>query len=368
MPTLQDLGLREFPFKNVPPTEATSFWVGRVEFKSELEDLVATWTHRPDSGIYLLWADFGAGKTHALRYLQYLASTLSPPASVAYCELPKETRSFKSVYEQIARQLPERALIDQIRIFREEYGDQWLEAPELQGDRDTPRVLWALAQTSDQPQGEIARKWLRGETLLAAERRIINNISPIKTSDDATRTLGTICRLLVRNEGSCRLVLMLDEFQRIGEASAKRLYEVNSGIHTLYNSCPTGLAVILTYSFGRKQNINYLVSDELKRRVTKMYNLESLSIEDSVSFVHELVGIHMLPEFEAEIFTKAAIKDVVTRLDHDTDSHLTPSNIMDAFRGILDTILLGSNDRPIPLDTDAALHLYRPPVADQLAP
>ena len=57
MVTMDDLGLREFPFKNIPPTSPTSLWVGRQGFRNDLENVMATWAYRSESEIYLLWAE-----------------------------------------------------------------------------------------------------------------------------------------------------------------------------------------------------------------------------------------------------------------------------------------------------------------------
>lgn len=366
MRTVSDAGLARFPFKTVPPIGPTDLWLDRKEFRKVLEEVVSTWSYRDESSLYLLWADFGAGKTHALRFVQHLAATVSPPALAVYSDLPKAVSDFKSVYEQIVPQLPEIVLREAVVDFRREHADDWLSVPELQGDRDTPRVLWILAEMADQPQGEVARKWLRGERLSARELLMIDYISPIKTADHATRTLQTICRLVVRGPKYSRLVLLLDEFQRIGEVTEKKIRDVNAGIHTLYNSCPEGLAIFLTYSFGDPANIAFLVTDAVRSRVDRVFDLPPLGTDDATEFVWDLLEQSKLAGSPVRPFSRPAVEWLVQRLAQDAEGNVTPRKVMQVFGRALDKALTSEAEVGFPIDETAAAQLYEKPTADQL--
>src|SRR5439155_9890268 len=112
---------------------------------------------------------------------------------------------FKDVYRQIVVGFSEDALKGAIFSFRQRYRDQWLGAPILKGDRDTPRALWMLAQAGSDMQAESARKWVRGERLYARELAQIDYLNPIRTAEQAVKTLSTICRIMLEPGKNARL-------------------------------------------------------------------------------------------------------------------------------------------------------------------
>ena len=78
-----------------------------TELIKQLNALAANWEHNPKSGLYLMWAGLGAGRTHALRYLQGLTEATKPPGLAIYCDIPEATGDFKGVYVQAVSRIPE---------------------------------------------------------------------------------------------------------------------------------------------------------------------------------------------------------------------------------------------------------------------
>src|SRR2546428_21514 len=66
---LRNFGLARYPFEIIPPGEPTERWADRAQLRADLQSLIGSWSERKGSGVYLLWADLGAGKTHAMRHL-----------------------------------------------------------------------------------------------------------------------------------------------------------------------------------------------------------------------------------------------------------------------------------------------------------
>jgi len=366
MLALADAGLTSYPFGVVPPIGPTSVWADRRQFRAQLEELVASWRNKPTSGIYLLWADFGAGKTHALRYIEGIAASTVPPSVAVYAELPEAAADFKEVYQQIVFAISEDALTRAIFAFRQKYRDQWLAAPILKGDRDTPRAMWMLAQEGSDVQAEAARKWMRAERLYARELAQIDYLTPIRTAQQAVKTLSTICRIMLEPGDIARVVLMLDEFQRIGQVSRRRIADINSGIRTLYNSCPTGLAIVLSYSFGVRENIRFLVTPEVQTCVEREYALPALTREDANTFILDLLKASSIDGEGRNAFTSAGVKQGIDLLVKDVGTHLTPRKVMQAFTVVLDGALQDGVAR-FPLSSPAVAGLYRTPAPDPQA-
>jgi hypothetical protein len=279
-----------------------------------------------------------------------------------YSDLPDGAEDFKEVYRQIIPAFPEAVLASAIDNFRRLYRETWLDAPILGGDRDTPRVLWIMAQAGSPMQAEVARRWLRGERLYSRESALLENVTAIKSADQAIRVLSTLCRIVVMGGNYTRLVLMLDEFQRIGQVSRKRIAEINAGISSLLNACPEGLAIFLSYSFGVPENIKYFVMPEVLSRVERQFNLPTLTQSEAVEFIQELLAFHALPG-GVEPFTNEAVAGCVRSLSTDLKGHLTPRKLMQCFTGILDGAL-AETPGIFPLSTRDARRLYLPPMQE----
>ncbi|MCZ7577047.1 MAG: DUF2791 family P-loop domain-containing protein [Dehalococcoidia bacterium] len=209
--------------------------------------------------------------------------------------------------------------------------------------------------------GDAARKWLRGENCTAAELKLIDGVSKLATSDHATRTLSTICRLIAGFSRFRRIVLMLDEFQRIAQLPEKRRLEVNSGIHTWFNSCPDGLSILLVYSIGVASTIKHLVSPEVLSRVSQTFELPALTEPESVEFVEGLVASAAESGDSRGIFEHEGVVETVHRLAEDSAGRLTPRRLMLGFTTILEDAL---SEGAFPIGREFAAASYVTPPAD----
>lgn len=363
MTTIEDVGLTEWPFDLVPPTAASPKWYGRAEFRSELDRVVASWAFRRTSGIYLLWADFGAGKTHALRYIESVCNSNAPPALCVYTELPNGVSDFHGVFEQIVRHIPEHAFRVAVNGLRAKHGSNWLDDPGLRGDRDTPRVLWQLSELPNDEVGELARRWLAGVRVAPKELTRLGGVGALRTSDDALRVLTTIKYMITEYGHYSRLVLLLDEFQRVGQASKARLHDVNAGLHMLYNACPDRLSIFLSYSIGIADAIKHLVSDELMSRVEEQLSLPMMTLAQATEFALDILEQAGTRD-SVRVLTPTNVAAVMARLDEDSDHRLTPRRVMQVLGSIYEGVILAPTRPDLPLKSAETMLLYKQPTAD----
>lgn len=364
MTSLDSLGLSSYPFSVVAPHGPTSEWADRGKVKKRLQSLVRSWQLKPSSAIYLMWADFGAGKTHALRYLEWLGESAKNRAVCVYCDIPLATADFRGVYVQIAPRLEEADLNDAILAFRETYGEAWLRQPQLQGDRDTPIVLWSIATMGQTMTGDLARKWLRGERLASREMSTLGVSSWLKNSEFAIRALCSVCHILLASPAVSRVVLMFDEFQRIGQVSHKRLMDVNAGLSTVFNRCPEGLSIVLSYSFGDPANISYLVSSEVRSRVTDQpIHLQAFSVDEALQFMDDLLSIHAERGADVRLFKPKALTPWLERLFEDLGHEVTPRKLMQAADLAVTSAL--DNDETFPLTRTSLMKHYAVPMGEE---
>ena len=346
---LRDLGYEEDPFTLVPPSGPTARWLGRPESKARLKAIATLWSLSPASTIYLMWAELGAGKTHALRYLERLAIESASSDVAVYASMPNAANGFMSVHRRIIERIPEPTLVDAIDNLRSTYGTSWLVAPELDGDRDTAHVLWHLRQTFTQESGELARRWLRGERLYAAEARQLGGMQWLRTDEDAVRCLATIVRLV--HAAGHRLVVLLDEFQRIGESNSSDARRVNTGLHSLYNSCPTGLGLVLSYSIGDASAMDHLITPELHSRVSDTLNLPGMSIDEATEFAEDLLD-ECRTRDGRRLFDSDAVTAAVGSAAESGEAGLIPREIIRALQRPFHRALVEGDMTWIPIDRE----------------
>src|SRR5579862_6711779 len=110
LPTMgRPLEFMYWPFAIVPKADGELIWADRDALKKDITRLGRRLNRHDAVSLHLLWADFGAGKTHALLYLKQMAErgqygSLLP----LYCALPKGCRAFVDIYRAIARAIPVR--------------------------------------------------------------------------------------------------------------------------------------------------------------------------------------------------------------------------------------------------------------------
>lgn len=116
----------------------------------------------------------------------------------------------------------------------------------------------------------------------------------------------------------------------MGELRPTIISQVNSSLHTVFNTHPTGLHLLLTFSFGKKENVDYLLSAELKSRAEPQpINLEVLSREEAFAFLSDLLEQFRINKDGANTvfpFSHSAVNIMLTTIAQ--KKTLTPRRIM----------------------------------------
>jgi hypothetical protein len=69
------LHFREWPCQTVSLDETVSLWADRDAILNRVLEMLDYLSNNNSTTLHLLWADFGCGKSHTLRYIEYLCST-----------------------------------------------------------------------------------------------------------------------------------------------------------------------------------------------------------------------------------------------------------------------------------------------------
>lgn len=142
-----------------------------------------------------------------------------------------------------------------------------------------------------------------------------------KNADDALAILQGLSRIVIHSQPNTRLLIMVDEFQRLHESSDKISKNVGTGLHTFYNAVSRRLSILLSFAFRKKENIDVILSPELKSRAdTRSIQLPEMSREDVPVYVRELFDAYRTKKKPPAVFyplqyecVTVVIDDIVAR-------------------------------------------------------
>ncbi len=333
----EHLNLKAWPFQVVPDAQFATIWAGRRKSKEQLSRLLWKMQFAPKSSIHLLWANFGMGKTHTLLHLQHLANQTKGKLIPVYAVMPKKATGFLDLYRAIVTELPYDFLGEQLIKVGNSAGGSVAQHPIF---RKSPGVVNALLKirAHDMVLETIARQWLAGQPGLSnSDRKALGVTYAIRTADQAISALTALTLLATFGSNPpSKLVIMVDEFQRIGELRESVRQELSSGIHTYYNDNPNGMDLALSFSFGRRDNVAFMLSNELRSRAEpETISLDVLTESEGEEFVRDLLDQFRITPDErwAFPFTPEAVRAIIFHVRK--TKPITPRRLMLYFNHVL---------------------------------
>ena len=344
---LDHLCLQRWPFVVVPEPALCDFIADREQFRDDLETLLRNLSRQNASSIHPIWSWFGAGKTHTLYYLSNRAAQIhrknTGHLKTIYSEFPRAPRSFVDVYKSFALKLDREALLETYLEICTSTEAVRLERDLLNSSSDLVSALKVLAigESADQ---DLAMRWLRADALPVADCRKLGISKRITTSEESSRILIGLVRMFGLSASSqnlinSRLVWLLDELQRIDQLPSRIRDEINTGLHSTFNGCPSGFSMILSFSGQPTKTLPTWFSPELKDRIgrTKVMILPPMQMCDALKFVKDILAHARLPEntdIDAYFpFSEQTCRTIIE--DIQRNDELKPRAIMQAFNAVL---------------------------------
>jgi len=343
----EHLGVKRWPFPVVPSPASCDFIADRTQLREDVEGLLRTLSRQDASSIHLLWSWFGAGKTHTLFYLANRAAQLHKQGATGlhtvYSEFPKSARSFVDLYRSFAQGLDIEDLIEAYLEISTSTDSHLMRRDLVLASHDLVNALH-VAATGESVDQVTAMRWLRGESLPVAQFRQVGISQKIGSAEEAGRILTALVRLLAlssksKGRESCRVIWFLDEFQHVENLPAGVRREINTGLHSTFNACPTGLSIVLSFSGRPQDTLPAWFSPELRDRVgrTKVMILPPMRAEEAMEFIKDVLKhLRTLESFDAEPFfpfTEETCRFIID--DIQREEELKPRAIMHAFNAVL---------------------------------
>lgn len=332
------LGLREWPFRIVPEPEFCDFIADRATLRKDVAILLSSLENRPTSDIQLIWSWYGAGKTHTLYYLANQCAEKHERLLPVYTELPREAKGFIDLYRSTVSQLSIEAVIDSFLEFTTRPVAKPVFGRALDMDLNSALTQAALGE---RPIQVLFGQWLAGNQIQRSSHRELGVSSRINTTEKCAAILADIVALLAprsvaHGEGPRpkRVIWIIDEVQRVEQLGAVAQRSVLSGLVGLFNRCPTGLTLLLSYTGAPKEkSLPSWIPPDLKDRIglERPMLLPPLRSDEAILLVKELLSHFRLPDAASgdpfHPFEEAAIEALVKALGRSSD--LKPRSIME---------------------------------------
>jgi hypothetical protein len=341
------LHLTDWPFRIVPDEMSCSFMADRAQLSNEVRTLLMGLSRQPISGMHLMWAWFGAGKTHTLKHIEYLCKKEFTGVVPVYTEFPKGIRNFLDIYKSFIVAIDKETIeMAYYEVFTNPIKDKVSE----QLRYNFPDLFYALTflyQGKPQEQ-DIAIRWLRAE---CKERQTLKNIGilkPIQTAEDCTKVIEWLIKLINiggTSSGTIQRVLwMIDEYQRVKDLRKPVIDEINGCLHSIFNRCPNGISIIISFSGYPEKKLPDWLSPEIKDRIDKRYLLlPPLSGDETLIFIKDILKHFRSPESNVDDyfpFDRESVHVILKKIEDEAkkkkrEDEPKPRTIMQSFNMVL---------------------------------
>jgi hypothetical protein len=355
--------LKDSPFAKTPGVERPVVWAAMAPLKQELEKTVASCLMTSPSRIIINYGEWGAGKTHAMRYflrkdtLKAIAKEVKTKTAFGIPIVCPRKEVLDSLYLSIVdsigldniRNLIERVVFakgtivekdDQINCLEKVgfgYGIarvfQGLLSKDLETRNSAERYLYLAAATSD--------------------LKILQVPGTIRLAGDLFQVLSQIIRLLVVGSSLfSRVFLWIDEMETIETLSGKELGDARSFLRTLIDLVPQNLTMFLNVTKKRAELDSFFtfLGSAVLERVSTMIEFPEMSNEDAIAYVHDLLNseVYRRPKDKKILeesglsffpFNETGISEAYRLLTSHLKRKPTPRNINDVISGSLDMAL-----------------------------
>lgn len=315
------------PFALTADRRAAESWAGRPEVLAKLERIRFGYGTRQDSSIVLTWANLGAGKTHALLHLGHLlrASKIVP----AFVEMPQQPKRFVELYQRIAEELSVEDLVDLAS------GDG------ISGELARAVRVLKHGTTSEQ---QLARSWLSAARPPLRELKAATGLGA-RIEDDA-HACDVLCALVAAfGSRGRRLVVLLDEFQRIGSIQAKQRETMLSHLRSVFSRNPSHFSIVIAVGSRIEKTALDLLPPELRTLmgVQPTISLPEMSRDEALAFLRGRLAAFRPQGYAGDAaapFGEVALEATVDFVSAQDSARMIPRTLLQALAYLYDQTCL----------------------------
>lgn len=334
-------GLKDNPFSILPNAEVRH-WAGLPETKKAFMDVISS--VRPDdvgaSEFVVIRGDYGAGKSHALRYFTHEINHNNRGRAIYLSEIMVGGGlSFSALCPRVLEQLEGETINHLVHTIKGSVHNCTTQMREESGYSVSPDT--AIDEKIPHQDREMVKS--------------LNNTGQVpnfKTDDySATKLLASLFRVMTSSIGNDppafgAVYLFLDEVEYAFEDKAARQIPFFSALRSLINGVTEHFALVLSFSVHMAV-LEAAVPSALKERMTRPYiHCEQLTTDGAKEFVKDYLGFvrpsnEYLPPQPYYPFSEAAINIIFER-----ETALVPRRILMHLRRVWERSVRHENLQP----------------------
>lgn len=322
---------RASPFSLVADPESARLWAGRPELRAQLQRLVRSWKSRPDSSLDVMWANLGCGKTHALLHLAGMLSEGAARWAVpVFVELPENIRNFRELFERVVSKLPIADVMGAV----------------LDGAATLRLQQAARAYVSGGAlEKQLVREWLGCQKPPIRDLRTVTGISArIETDGDAQAVFAELVGVMASKQW--RLVLLLDEYQRLGHLQPRVRDALMSHLRGVFSAAPAHLSAVFAFGTRMESTALELVPPELRTLmgIRRPITLPEMDVYEAKAFLLERMAMYRPDGYDGPPeapFDLLNVEQTLTFLTSKAGVRLIPRTILQTFALLYDEVETG---------------------------
>lgn len=278
-----EFGLKENPFGIVPGAEVNQ-WAGMRQTRHALEDVVSS--VRPDdigaSECVMVHGEFGAGKSHALRFFAGEINRGDCGRAIYLSEVVVgAVPSFVALYPRILEQIKgetQTRIANVVQSSTRQCAEKIAEKIGTQSGTNEQAIKSKVAQ-DDQPL--VTKLYETGGFLESATNDI-----------DAAKKLASVFRVMTTPIGNNQppygaVYLFLDEMENVNLSKAAPMSAFYGALRVLINGVNERFALVLSFTHRVAELDAYIPPFMQERRTRPYIECASLSQEDAKLFIKE---------------------------------------------------------------------------------
>lgn len=369
--TLEIARLTSNPFTLVPDEKVT-VWAGYEQLRSQLFDIVESC--RSDrvglSEFAIIHGDYGTGKSHALRYLQYWItererSEFNSPCVYLATMKVAPTMNFVVLYRKIMESLvahiqetaewldlavedtARRRVPDGRRQDLDNEMDRIYRSPDLTpGFPPLSLLLRDIRSGPDEPLQILLGEKLSGQRAMG-KYRSYSMTGPIDSEYDATKCLGAYVNLCTRgaetlNEGDVlarnkAFYFFFDELEIVTDFRPQEVLSMNQGLRDLVNACPENCCFLFGMSGDVRDIYGLLTTPVIRRMSRDPLTIAPLEPDEAVDFITQVLKGYRSNDSDPDEypFDKEALFAIA-----EATQNRTPSELFRGCRRVLEKAVL----------------------------
>lgn len=359
--------LKDNPFSTTAPNiERPIVWAARESLKRKLVETIEAMLITSPSRIVINWGEWGAGKTHAMKYfsrgqnLEEVAKRLKVRTGFSIPIFCPRSNVLQSLYLSIIESISIKKikqLVKEVVFKREELvaAKQQIKNLEQVGfNYSLAKALQALYSKSGNKR-TAAERYLYLESS-GADLKTLEVPKRIRLEIDMLRTLAQLFKLFLSdNSPYSRVFLWMDEMETIGNLTGKELGNLRFFLRNMVDSVPQGLTIFLNTTMKATELEGFFsyLGEAVLERVYSVIEFPVLDEKDAINYIDGLLNSSVFRssndrkvlkekhprKFQLFPFTKDSISLLFSLLTEHLKRGPTPRNINDALSSTLDLAL-----------------------------